>query len=161
MSERDAGDVPRVSAVISVVDPHPVYFREAVESILGQTERSLELVIIEEPSGRRASDTLKAIGDPRIRHFEHPVRTSLVDQRERGLEKARSEIVALLDADDICVPDRFEKQIAFLDTHPEVSVLGSQLEIIDPAGHHLGYRRYPCQHEAILRALESGHGIAH
>ena len=167
------GIAPRVSAVISVVDPHPVYFREAVASILGQTLSELELIIIEEPSGRRVADVLQGteapprsagavppIDDARIRHFCHPHRTSLVDQRNRGLEHARSEYVALLDADDICKPDRFAKQLAFLEAHPEVGVVGSQLEVIDHEGRHIGYRAYPIEPEAIRRALPLYNPIA-
>ncbi len=144
---------PRISAVISVVDPHPVYFREAVASILGQTVRDLELVIIEEPSSRRVADVLDGINDPRIRHFCHPHRTSLVEQRNRGLEKARSDLVALLDADDVCLPNRFEKQLKFIELHPEVSVLGTQLEIIDPQSRTIGYRVYPVEPDDVARAL--------
>jgi glycosyltransferase involved in cell wall biosynthesis len=151
---------PRVSAVISVIDPHPVYFPEAVHSILGQTLSDLELIIIEEPHGRRVVDVLKGVDDPRIRHFCHPHRTSLVDQRNRGLEHARSEFVALLDADDICRPDRFAKQLAFLEAHADVGVVGSQLEIIDPASRTIGYRAYPTSSDAIERALSLYNPIA-
>lgn len=151
---------PQVSAVISVIDPHPVYFREAVESILSQTLRDLELVIIEEPHGRRVVDVLQGIDDPRIRHFCHPHRTSLVDQRNRGLQHARSEFVALLDADDICMPERFAKQLAFLQAHPDIAVVGSQLEIMDHEGRTIGYRAYPTDPEQLLRALPLYNPIA-
>jgi hypothetical protein len=155
-----ASPTPRVSAVISVIDPHPVYFVEAVRSILAQTLSDLELIIIEEPHGRRVVDVLQGVDDPRIRHFCHPLRTSLVDQRNRGLEQARSEFVALLDADDICKPDRFAKQLAFLEAHAEVGVLGSQLEIIDPESRTIGYRAYPTDPGEIERALSIYNPIA-
>jgi glycosyltransferase involved in cell wall biosynthesis len=151
---------PKVSAVISVIDPHPVYFREAVQSVLNQTLRDLELVIIEEPHGRRVVDVLQGIEDPRIRHFCHPHRTSLVDQRNRGLEHARSEFVALLDADDVCMPERFAKQLAFLQAHPDVAVVGSQLEVIDHEGRAVGYRAYPTDPEELRRALPLYNPIA-
>jgi glycosyltransferase involved in cell wall biosynthesis len=151
---------PRVSAVISVIDPHPVYFPEAVRSILGQTLSDLELIIIEEPHGRRVVDVLQGIDDPRIRHFCHPHRTSLVDQRNRGLEHARSEFVALLDADDICMPQRFEKQLAFLQANPDVGVVGSQLEIMDHEGRTIGYRAYPTDSDQLKRVLPIYNPIA-
>ena len=144
---------PRLSAVICVVDPHPKYFREAVLSVLNQTFRDFELLIIEEPSGRRVVDVLDAINDPRIRHFCHPHRTSLVEQRNRGLANATTEFVALMDADDACMPERFQKQLSYLESHPEIAVLGTQLEIIDPEGRTIGYRRYPTDNEAILKSL--------
>jgi glycosyltransferase involved in cell wall biosynthesis len=151
---------PRVSAVISVVDPHPIYFRDAVHSVLGQTIRDLELVIIEEPSSRRVTDVLGEIQDSRVRHFCHTHRTSLVEQRNRGLEEARSEFVALLDADDISLPDRFEKQLAFLEKRPDIAVVGSQLEIIDSESRHIGYRGYPTEPGKLLAALPIFNPIA-
>jgi glycosyltransferase involved in cell wall biosynthesis len=151
---------PRVSAVICVVDPDPAYFPATVRSVLAQTMTDFELIIIEEPHGRRVEDVLQGIDDPRIRHFLHPHRTSLLEQRRRGLEHARSEIVALLDADDICVPERFAKQLAYLETHAEVSVLGSQLEIIGAEGNHLGYRAYPREPTSVARALPRYNAIA-
>ena len=147
------GSVPRVSVVICVVDPHPRYFREAVLSVLAQTYRNFELLIVEEPSGLRVSDVLNGISDERIRHYCHPHRTSLVEQRNRGLANARAALIALMDADDICLPERLEKQIAFLDEHPEIDVLGTQLEIIDMNGRRTGYRQYPTGHDALRRAL--------
>ena len=146
---------PRVSVVICVVDPHPTYFLEAVRSILGQTLSDLELIIIEEPvpEGASAGTLLESIDDPRVRHCLHPRRTSLVEQRNRGLALARSDLVALLDADDVSWPERLERQAVYLEAHPEIGVLGSQLELIDPDGCPIGYRRYPITPAAVGAAL--------
>jgi glycosyltransferase involved in cell wall biosynthesis len=144
---------PGVSVVICVIDPHPVYFVEAVGSVLGQTFPDLELLIIEEPSSRDGRSLLAHVDDPRIRHRMHDTRTSLVEQRNRGLALARAELVAVLDADDIAEPGRLEAQIRYLDSHPEVGVLGTQLKLIDPRGATLGYRRYPIQAPDVARAL--------
>ena len=152
--------LPRVSAVISVVDPHPVYFRQAVASILGQTVDDFELLIIEEQLGRSVTDVLHGINDQRIRHYCHPHRTSLVEQRNRGLKLAQSDYIALLDADDICFPERFEKQIRFLEEHPEVAVLGSDLEIIDSTGKTIGYRTYPTSAIQVAQALRLANPLA-
>jgi len=144
---------PIVSVVMPVLNPHPIYFRQAVESILNQTLDDWELVIVEDPSPRSAADILKDYPDPRIRYFVNPQRTSLVAQRNRALNEARAELIACQDADDISEPDRLAKQVAFLEAHPDIAVLGTQLTVIDGDGQVLGYRRYPCDHDSIIHAM--------
>ncbi len=151
---------PLVSVLMPVYNPHPLYFRQAVESILNQTLPDWELVIVEDPSTRSAADLLNDFADPRIRHFVNPHRTSLVAQLNRCLQEARAELVACQDADDISEPDRLEKQVAFMEAHPEVTVLGTQLAVIDGNDRLLGYRRYPCEHDAILAAMPRFNPIA-
>ncbi len=142
-----------MSVVICVIDPHPSYFVQAVRSILDQTLRELELIIIEEPSSASAAPLLAAISDPRIRHYAHPQRTSLVEQRNRGIEHARAELIAVLDSDDVAEPDRLQKQLAYMRAHPEVGALGTQLRLIDPDGATHGYRHYPVQPDEVTAAL--------
>lgn len=144
---------PRVSVVISVIDPHPVYFPEAVASILEQTLGDLELIIVEEPSVTACAPLLARFDDPRVRHDRHPTRTTLVQQRNRGIALARAELIALLDADDIAEPERLIQQADFMDRHPDIAVLGTQLRLIDEAGRDLGLRPYPTAPEDIQAAL--------
>ena len=144
---------PIVSVVMPVLNPHPVYFRQAVESILNQTLQDWELVIVEDPSPHPAAEILKDYPDPRIRHFVKPQRTSLGDAMNLGLRESEAEMVAILHADDISEPERLEKQVKFMESHPEVAVLGTWLRVIDEEGRTLGFRRYPCDHDDIVRAM--------
>lgn len=144
---------PRVSVVMPVWGPHPRHFPAAVRGVLDQTVRDLELVIVEDPSERRAADLLTAFDDPRIRHVVNPRRTSLVEQRNRCLAEARAEWVALQDADDVSEPHRLERQLDYLAANPDVAVFGSQLRIIDDADRPCGFRAYPRDHDAIVRAM--------
>jgi glycosyltransferase involved in cell wall biosynthesis len=144
-----------------VLQPHPAYFRAAVQSVLRQTLPDFELIILEEPSEVSAAKLLEGLADPRIRHLLHGERTCLRDQLNRGLAGARAEVVARFDADDLCEPDRFEKQLAYLDAHADVAVLGSQLRMIDGKGDFLGYRAYPLEHAAIVRAMRRFNPLAH
>jgi glycosyltransferase involved in cell wall biosynthesis len=144
-----------------VLNPHAVYFAEAVRSVLQQTFVDFEMLIVEDPSPCRAAVSLEAFADSRIRHVENPNRTSLVDQLNQGIACARSEWIARMDADDIAAPDRLEKQMAFLAAHPDVSVLGSQLAIMDDVGTPLGYRAYPLEHAAIQQVMRRYCPIAH
>ncbi len=152
---------PTVSVLMPVYNPHPVYFRQAVESVLNQTLDDWELVIVEDPSPHPASEILKDYPDPRIRHFVRPQRTSLGDAMNFGLEQSRGDLVAVLHADDICEPNRLEKQVAVMNENPEITVLGTQLTVIDGEGKLLGYRLYPCDHETIVRAMKSFNSVGH
>jgi len=151
---------PLVSVLMPVLKPDPVFFAQAVRGLLAQTCGAWELVIVEDPSGQSAAEMLREVSDPRIRYHANPRRTSLIEQRNRTLALARAETVAMADADDVSMPDRLEKQLRYLNQHPQVGVLGSQLEIIDGQGRILGYRSYPLGHEAILRALPRYNAIA-
>ena len=151
---------PRVSVVMPVLNPHPVYFRQAVQSVLAQTFTDFELIIVEDPSASDGKALIADIRDPRIRHIQNPARTSLVDQRNRALAETRAELIALLDADDIMQPDRLAKQLAFLEKHPEIGVLGSQLFIIDGDGAQVGLRAYPLEHDEIVRSMARYNPIA-
>jgi glycosyltransferase involved in cell wall biosynthesis len=143
-----------------VLNPHPVYFRQAVQSVLDQTLTDFELVIVEDPSKVDGKALLANISDSRIRHIQNRARTSLVDQRNRGLAEARADLIALLDADDIMQNDRLAKQVAFLEERPDVDVLGSQLFIIDADGAQVGLRAYPLEHDEIFQSMARYNPIA-
>jgi len=151
---------PRVSVVICVIDPHPVYFLQAVQSILDQTLDDLELIIIEEPSSADGRDLLSDCVDSRVRHVMHPERTSLVQQRNRGIALAHADLIALLDADDIAEPNRLEEQVAFMESHSEVGVLGTNLRLIDPDGKALGCRVHPSDPVQVSKTLRRYNPIA-
>jgi glycosyltransferase involved in cell wall biosynthesis len=144
-----------------VYDPDPDYFGQAVDSILHQTLHDLELLIVEDPSPRSAAALLATRIDPRVRHLLRPHKGTLVDSLNWGLAEARAPWIARADADDVCEPDRLEKQLAFLREHPDIDVLGSQLAMIDREGKPSGYRSYPLQHEAIVHGMMRYSTLAH
>lgn len=144
---------PLVSVVMVVYRPDPEYLRQALASILDQTFQEWEAVIVEDPSERSGREVVGAFGDPRLRYLANPRRTGLIDQRNRSLAEARAELVAVLDCDDIAEPSRLQKQFEFLQSHPAVSVVGSQIRLIDPAGQDRGFRRFPLDHASIVRAM--------
>ena len=161
MTGLPADGIPSVSIVMPVLNPHPVYFRQAIRSILAQTLSDLELIVVEDPSSSSAGEQLAEFADARIRHLLNPARTSFAAQINRGLHEARSDLVARFDADDVCEPDRLTKQVGHLRAHPLIDVLGSALTIIGPDDRVLGYRRYPLDHEAIRRAMPRYCPVAH
>ena len=152
---------PLVSVNMCVWRPHEVYFPQAVRSILDQTFEDFELIIVEDPSeidGRAMIADL--LGDPRIRYVQNPTRTGLVSQRNQALQLSRADLVAVLDADDVAKPHRLATQIEYCTSHPDVSVLGSWLEIINSNGHPIGLRRYPTEHKLIAKTFRRYNPIA-
>ena len=152
---------PQISVNMCVYRPHPVYFREAVQSILNQTFEDFELIIVEDPSevdGREIISDL--LSDSRIRYIHNDQRTGLIAQRNQALKESRCEWVAILDADDVARPERLQKQWEFLHANPSISVLGSWIEIIDQNGQLVGLRRYPECHDAIMRTMRRYNAIA-
>lgn len=151
---------PRVSIVVPVFEPHPVYFRQAVASVLAQTFTDFELIIVEDPSSSSGRPLLDGLDDPRIKYIENETRTSLPRQHNRGLAEARGGFMCRFDADDICEPDRVARELAFLETHPDVDVVGSFLTVIDEHGSVVGRRGYPREHDAIVAAMRRFNPIA-
>ena len=151
---------PLVSIVVPVFNPHPVYFRQAIDSVLSQTFGDFELIVVEDPSPSSGQAMLAGVTDPRLRYILNAERTSLPRQHNRGLAEARGQFICRFDADDICEPDRVERELAFLQAHPDVDVVASGLTIIDDKGAVIGTRRYPIDHAGIVRAMRRFNPIA-
>lgn len=156
---RNDGD-PAVSVAMAVLAPDPRHFPASVRSVLEQTLEDLELVIVEDPSDRSAAEQLGDIDDPRLRLIRNPARTSLVEQRNRAVRQGRADLVAVLDADDIAHPDWLSTQIATLQQHPEIDVVGTPLRVVDGDGAFVGYRDYPRDHDAIVAAMPRYNPVA-
>lgn len=127
---------PRVSVVMSVYNDEP-FLREAIDSILAQTFRDFEFIIINDGSSDASPAILASYSDPRIRVIHNEQNIGLTKSLNRGLREARGELIARFDANDASLPERFGKQVAFLDAHPEVAVAGVQMMVIDVAGRRL------------------------
>lgn len=153
MIQRSLAGRPRVSVVMTVFEPDPGFISQAIESILRQTLTDLELIIIEDPPERQSCDVLSRLADTRIRYFRGAHRTSLIEQRNRGLAETRADLVAVLDCDDIAEPDRLERQVEYMHAHPEIAVLGSHVSVIDGCGRTIGHRLFPSEHADIARAM--------
>ena len=108
------------------------YLKEAVESILNQTFRDFEFIIIDDGSTDGTSEIIARYekADDRIRVY-HQENRGLVASLNRGCQLAKGEYIARMDADDISLPERLEKQVEFLNAHPDIGVLGTWMELIN------------------------------
>lgn len=143
----------RVSVVMSVYNGER-FLEEAVDSILGQTYRDLELIVIDDGSTDRSSAILerRARDDPRLRVFRQ-ANVGLTRSLNRGVERATGEFIARMDADDVADPKRIESQVAFMETHPDVGLLGTGFHEIDGAGRILGVKSFPTDDRSLRETL--------
>jgi glycosyltransferase involved in cell wall biosynthesis len=147
-----------LSVVMPVFDAER-YVGAAVASLLAQSHGDFELLIFDDGSRDRTVKIVESFGDPRIRLLRRPHAGHTLWLRE-GVQLARGELIARMDADDVARPQRFEKQLAYLRRHPECVALGSEILMIDPEGRPIGERGVPLRHEEIEAELLAGRGGA-
>ncbi len=144
---------PRVSVLLPVWNGE-AFLRQAMESILRQTFSSFELIVIDDGSTDRTAAMAEelASGDHRVRVLRRP-HEGLSATLNAGIADARGEYVARMDADDISVPDRLQKQVAYLDAHPACVAAGAWIEVVDEAARHIGLKTFVTTHDEISAAL--------
>lgn len=105
--------------------------RTAMDSILAQTFTDFEFLVIDDASTDQTPAILDSYHDPRIIRLNNTVNLGLAKSLNRGLESVCGEYIARMDADDISLPERLQVQVAFLDTHPSIDLLGANIRYID------------------------------
>lgn len=101
------------------------YLRDAIESILGQTYRNFEFLILDDGSTDATASIIRSYRDERIRFLTNPTRLKLSGALNRGMEEARGGLIARMDADDIARPQRLARQVEFFKTNREIGVCGA------------------------------------
>lgn len=124
------GAAPRCSVVMPVYNTKEAYLREAIESILQQTYKDFELIVVDDFSDAFVRSVVESYTDSRIRYYRLTAQSGAAAARNRALDVARGEFIAFLDSDDVAKPDRFEKQLAFFDDNPQVDCLGTAVHAI-------------------------------
>lgn len=148
--------MPSVSVLMPVRNGS-AYLAAAVESVLTQSFADFEFLILDDGSTDNSLSILQAYahGDPRIRLISRENR-GLTDTLNELLKCASSEFIARMDADDIASPERLDKQVHFLRTHPRVLCVGGAFDLIDEAGRFLTTLYPPTSDEEIQAHLLSG-----
>ena len=140
---------PRVSVVMPVRDI-ATYVGGAVESILTQSFDDLELVVVDDGSRDDTASVLAAVRDARLRYARQPA-AGITVALNRGIALSRGELIARMDGDDVALPERLARQVAFLDAHPDVGVLGTGWRELGPGGRIVDVAP-PIADDAGLRA---------
>ena len=143
--------VPAVSVLMSVHNGAP-WVRDAVASVLAQTAGDLELIVIDDGSTDTTREILARARDPRVR-VEHQTRAGLTRALNHAVALARAPLAARLDADDLALPERLERQLTFLAAHAEVGLLGTGAREVDEGGREVAVIRPPADDGALRRML--------
>jgi glycosyltransferase involved in cell wall biosynthesis len=138
------------------------YLAPAVESILSQTLKDLELLLIDDGSTDGSTEEIKvyAAADSRVRPMLRPHR-GLVHTLNEGCAAARANLIARMDADDVAEPERLSRQVAYLEQHPEVAVSGTGIGLVDEDGRAFGSASFPTHPEGVRSLLPTINCIAH
>jgi glycosyltransferase involved in cell wall biosynthesis len=114
-------------SVVMATHNHESYLSESIQSVLSQTHTNFELIIVNDNSTDATAEIIRrfAKDDQRIVCITNDQNLRQSDSRNRAIRAARGEYIAIVDSDDISLPDRFAKQLAYFSVHPDCDVLGS------------------------------------
>ncbi len=134
------GAAPRVSVVMPIYNGAD-YLAASIDSVLAQTMGDFELILVDDGSTDRTGEIIRdyAARDPRIVSIAKS-NSGIADTLNQGLAAARADWIARLDSDDLMLPERLERQLAFVAADPALAAAGSYYELIDAAGRSHGIR---------------------
>ena len=152
---------PRVSVVMAVRNGAR-FVAEAIESLQAQTLDDFELVVVDDGSTDATPGIVQALAaqDERIR-LRSQGNTGYPEALNVGWRLARGEYVAILDADDLAEPNRLERQLTYLDEHPEVGVVGGSLLLVTGDGRPFYVAAYPATAAEVLEGLRTHCPVGH
>jgi len=152
-----------ISPVISIA--MPVYNCEktlaiTVRSICRQTFEDWELLIIDDGSSDKTVELARSLTDPRINVIIDGAHRGIAYRRNQAIEMSRGKYFAVMDGDDVAYPERFERQVRYLEQHPDVDLLGAGVLVFKSSGMVLGTNRLPPSHRDICRRPWAGFHFA-
>lgn len=152
---------PKLTVLMTVYNGEK-YLKECIDSVLNQTFKDFEFLIIDDCSTDRSKDIIRSYKDDRICFIENEKNLSQVKSLNIGLSYARGAYVARMDQDDVMMNDRLEKQVHFLDNRPDVSIVGTWGEAMDEGGRVFIKSHIATRFEEIIgRMLFSGFILMH
>lgn len=137
------------------------YVCEAIQSVLDQTYTNFEFIIVNDGSTDNSERLIRAFQDERIKVINNPINLGLVKTLNLAISHCRGDFIARLDSDDICSPDRLEKQLNKFSENSALDVIGSTAMIIDSCGEHKGLFKVPEEHTDIHLGMLFNNQIIH
>lgn len=163
ISQRDTAkkvDSPLVTVALPVYNGSAT-LAVAIRSILMQTLQNWELIIVDDGSKDNSLDLARGFDDSRIRLITHEKNKSLPASLNEAVSLARGRYLARMDQDDIAFPERLALQMAFLDAHPEIDLVGSSIVVFNNAGNCQGSFPQCHVHEDICSRPWNGFHLPH
>lgn len=155
-----ANAIPLVTVLLPVYNGER-FLADAVKSVLSQTFRDFELLVVDDGSTDGSTAILESFSDPRIRVIKNEKRQKLAGALNRGIDNARGTYIARMDADDICMPERLETQVKFMESHPEIGMCGCWIRTIGDHPSSGVIFKFPETHEEIKASLLFDNPFAH
>lgn len=121
----------------------------AARSILEQTFENFELVVLDDGSTDRTAALVRGLDDPRVRLISDGRQLGLTARLNQGVDLARGRYLARMDGDDLSFPDRLKRQLEFLETHPDIDLVGCRAAVFRNDGSIVGFLPFRQTHEAI------------
>lgn len=119
---------PKISVLTPIYNTNPIYLRAMIESILSQTFTDFEFIILNDSPENTELDTIvKSYQDKRIRYFINEKNLGIAESRNKLIDLANGEYIAIADHDDISLPNRLELESKYLDTHPHIGAVGGHV----------------------------------
>lgn len=143
---------PKITVLMPVYNGEK-YLIEAINSILNQTYKNFEFLIINDASTDSTKSIILSYEDPRIRLIDLETNIGLVRSLNKGLELAKGDFIARMDSDDISMPERLEKQYNHIIKNPEIGLVASNWEIIDEQGRSIAIRNISYCYEEMFYLL--------
>jgi len=128
--------MPKVSVVLASYN-HEKYVAETIESVLSQTYQDFEFIITDDGSSDGTVDVMKRFDDRRIKLFCFSQNQGACTAMNNCIQEAKGEYIAVINSDDAWMPEKLEKQVKFLDEHPEIGAVFSYAHIIDEQAHKI------------------------
>lgn len=151
---------PKVSVIIPLYNQKQ-FVGDAINSILGQTFKDFKFLIINDGSTDKAEEILKGYNDPRIRIINNEKNIGLTKSLNKGLKMAESEYIARMDADDVSMPERLEKEVLFLGHNKNIALVGTYYYMINEKGKILDTIKPSTKSEEIKCNLLNGNQFGH
>ncbi len=130
---------PKITVIIPTYNSAR-FLPAAIQSVLDQTRKDVEILILDDASTDNTHEVLSPfLKDSRVRLVSHPHNIGITANRNYGLSIAKGEYIAMLDSDDVWLDScKLERQIEILETHPHIAIVGTHAKIIDEHGSTLG-----------------------
>jgi len=126
-------DSPKISVVMSVYNSQQ-YLHEAIDSILNQSFKDFEFIIIDDASTDSSAEIIKSYTDPRIKYHKNEHNLGLTKSLNKAIKLSESPYIARMDADDISLQKRLERQYLYLINHEDIAMVGTFGTLIDENG---------------------------
>lgn len=150
--------MPKVTVLLPVHNAAK-FLGESIPSILGQTFEDFELLVMDDGSTDTGIDIVRGFADPRIRLEHNPSNLGIATTLNRGLDMARGDYIARMDADDRACPERLAQQVEHLDRYPNIGVLGSWVRLFGDQPSVV--ERHPVGADAVLAGLVFDNPLFH